>query len=419
MGETNHAEESFVEAAGIMDEVNDPQLRARTTRSGSWTRYLHGRFEESLALSRHGLEIARREGADGRYGVNLLDGVFEDLIELGRWSEAEVVGDQILARRTPSLEMLGVHMSLGRLFTLQGRIEDAEREIAQAAEVDAVGPHRVWQLEDAIFLAYATGRYADGRSLMEAALSASPEPDHDAILWWPLHKAIGGEADHADAARRRRRALEVEEAIAAGRRFADVFRRSAQAAIDADGGGPIVRAELITADAEESRLEGRPDPPRWAAAVEARSELEQPWELAYARYRHAEAMLASGAPTVDAAVHLREAHAVASDLGAAPLCRSRSRRSRRAHGSSWRASRAAPVRPATRPPTTLTARELEVLALVAAGHTNREIGERLFISEKTASVHITHAMDKLGALSRYEAAATATRLGLLEPAEVP
>ena len=67
----------------------------------------------------------------------------------------------------------------------------------------------------------------------------------------------------------------------------------------------------------------------------------------------------------------------------------------------------------------LTARELEVLALVAAGHTNREIGDRLFISEKTASVHVTHAMDKLGALSRYEAAATATRLGLLEPAEVP
>jgi DNA-binding CsgD family transcriptional regulator len=66
-----------------------------------------------------------------------------------------------------------------------------------------------------------------------------------------------------------------------------------------------------------------------------------------------------------------------------------------------------------RPMTTLTARELEVLALVAAGHTNREIGERLFISEKTASVHVTHAMDKLGALSRYEAAAAATRLGLL------
>ncbi len=418
VGETNHAEGSFLEAAGILDEVNDPQLRARTLRSGVWTRYLDGRFEESLALSRSGLEIARREGSDGRYGVNLLDGVFEDLIELGRWSEAKVVGDQILARMTRSLEMLGVHMSMARLFMLQGRSEDAEHEIAQAAEIAAVGPHRVWQLEDAILLAYATGRYADGRSLMEAALSASPEPDRDAILWWPLRKSIGGEADHADAARRRRRAFEVEEAITAGRRFADVLRRSARNAIDADGGGPMIRAELNTADAEESRLEGRPDPSRWAAAVEARSELEQPWELAYARYRHAEAMLATGAPAVDAAVQLRDAHVVATDLGAAPL-----RIAIEALASRARIqieSQRESVDPAgTRPATTLTARELEVLALVAAGHTNREIGERLFISEKTASVHVTHAMDKLGALSRYEAAATATRLGLLQPAEVP
>jgi DNA-binding CsgD family transcriptional regulator len=418
VGEAKHAEESFVEAAGILDEVNDPQLRARTIRSGSWTRYLDGRFEESLALSRHGLEIARREGSDGRYGVNLLDGVFEDLIELGRWSEARVVGDQILARMTTSLEMLGVHMSLARLFMLQGRVADAEHEIAKAAEIAAVGPHRVWQLEDAIFLAYATGRYSDGRSLMEAALSASPEPDRDAILWWPLRKAIGGESDHADAARRRRRAPEVEEAIAAGRRFADVLRQSARNAIEADGGGPMIRAELRSADAELSRLEGRPNPALWATAVDARRELEQPWELAYARYRHAEAILASGAPAVDAAIPLREAHAAATGLGAAPL-----RIALEALASRARIqleSQSGTAGPAvTRPATTLTARELEVLALVAAGHTNREIGDRLFISAKTASVHVTHAMDKLGALSRYEAAATATRLGLLETAKVP
>ena len=73
---------------------------------------------------------------------------------------------------------------------------------------------------------------------------------------------------------------------------------------------------------------------------------------------------------------------------------------------------------------TITSREREVLSLVAAGHTNREIGEALFISEKTASVHITNAMDKLGALSRYDAAASASRLGLIDrrddtPAAIP
>ena len=120
----------------------------------------------------------------------------------------------------------------------------------------------------------------------------------------------------------------------------------------------------------------------------------------------------------DAAVPLREAHTAASELGATPLRIALEALASRARiqleGQPGGAGQAV-----TRPATTLTARELEVMALVAAGHTNREIGERLFITEKTASVHVTHAMDKLGALSRYEAAATATRLGFLEPAKLP
>jgi DNA-binding CsgD family transcriptional regulator len=206
---------------------------------------------------------------------------------------------------------------------------------------------------------------------------------------------------------------EVDKAVAAGRRYADILGRSAIAAIEADGAGPSVRAVLRTAEAEVSRLQDQPDPDRWAAAVEARAQVDQPWELAYARYRHAEAILASGGLANAAALPLRDAYQAAVDLGAAPLriaieglaSRARIPLERQLDG----------VGPAVKRSTSaLTARELEVLALVAAGHTNREIGDRLFISEKTASVHVTHAMDKLGALSRYEAAAAATRLGLLE-----
>jgi DNA-binding CsgD family transcriptional regulator len=237
------------------------------------------------------------------------------------------------------------------------------------------------------------------------------------MLWWLLVKAIAGEAERAEAARSRRRTAEADEAVAFGRRFAHLLRTSANKAIAADGGGPMVRAELLSADAEESRLEGRSDPSRWAASVEARGKLEKPWELAYARYRYAEAMLASGEAHVDPAVPLRQAHEVASALGAAPLRVAIEALAARAR-IRLDANPGSAGQEVDRPATTLTARELEVLALVAAGHTNREIGDRLFISEKTASVHVTHAMDKLGALSRYEAAAAATRLGLLEPAEV-
>jgi DNA-binding CsgD family transcriptional regulator/tetratricopeptide (TPR) repeat protein len=418
LGHTNHAEEALAEAAQIFEAVSDPDVRARSCRWRAWARFMHGRFEESLVFDRLGLEIARREGSDARHGVNLLDGVLENLVELGRWPEALAVANQIMDRVTISFEMVYSHMSLARLYTLLGRFADAEHEIAQGDDIPTVGPHRVWQLEDQILLAYASGRYADGRRLMEAAIAGTPEPEHDATLWWSLVRAVGGEADRAEAARRRRRTSEAEEAVAAGLRFMEVFRRSARSAIDADAAGPLVRAELRRVDGEETRLKGRSDRARWAAAVEARRDLEQPWEVAYAQYRHAEAILAGGGGAVDAAIPLRQAHVAASDLGATPLrvsiealaSRARIQLERKEGGVGG---------DATQPATTLTARELEVLGLVAAGHTNREIGDRLFISEKTASVHVTHAMDKLGALSRYDAAATATRLGLLEPAEVP
>ena len=64
----------------------------------------------------------------------------------------------------------------------------------------------------------------------------------------------------------------------------------------------------------------------------------------------------------------------------------------------------------------LTARELEVLALLADGRTNREIGESLFISPKTASVHVSNLLMKLGVANRTEAASRARERGLLTQA---
>jgi DNA-binding CsgD family transcriptional regulator len=62
----------------------------------------------------------------------------------------------------------------------------------------------------------------------------------------------------------------------------------------------------------------------------------------------------------------------------------------------------------------LSGREREVLALVAEGRTNREIGERLFISQKTVGVHVGNILSKLEVSGRVEAAAVAIRLGLTE-----
>jgi DNA-binding CsgD family transcriptional regulator len=75
--------------------------------------------------------------------------------------------------------------------------------------------------------------------------------------------------------------------------------------------------------------------------------------------------------------------------------------------------------PATGDTFGLSKRELEVLALIARGRTNREIGDRLFISQKTVGVHVGNILSKLGVSGRVEAAAVAIRLGLEDGASPP
>ncbi len=173
-------------------------------------------------------------------------------------------------------------------------------------------------------------------------------------------------------------------------------------------------AAQLTGRAEMSRLADRPDPDLWREAVTIWDGIGFPYAAAYARFRGAEAMLAAGGDRDRVAADLRSSHNAATTLRAVPLTAAIERLARRARfdlgpgptsgDSSAPGDGAGPV---------LTPRESEVLALVAEGLTNRQIGERLFISEKTASVHVSRLLAKLSAGTRGEAAAIARRRGLL------
>jgi DNA-binding CsgD family transcriptional regulator len=221
------------------------------------------------------------------------------------------------------------------------------------------------------------------------------------------------EADRAEWAAARRRADEV---AGARRRAAPVIAAldqlsdspSPQARI------PVVVCSLLLAQAERSRLEGWSDPERWRAAAVAWERLEHPFEATYACFRQAEALLASGPHHGQAETVLRSAHRTAVALGAAPLRRElellaqRGRLRLEDHADTT----LAPPAPSPAASLGLTRREGEVLALVAEGRTNRQIGQALFITEKTASLHVSHILAKLGVAGRGEAAAIAHRLGL-------
>jgi len=143
------------------------------------------------------------------------------------------------------------------------------------------------------------------------------------------------------------------------------------------------------------------DPAAWLAAAEQWDALGQPYPAAYARFRAAEALLGAR-DRGDATALLRAAHDVAARLGAAPLREEAASLARRA-----RISLDPVAAPPAGPDELLTPREAEVLQLLADGLTNREIGERLFISEKTVGTHLGHIFDKLDVHNRVEAAGRA------------
>ena len=130
---------------------------------------------------------------------------------------------------------------------------------------------------------------------------------------------------------------------------------------------------------------------------------------AYADFRAAEAIALAGGRPAQVAVPLRAAFEVASRLGAAPLREQIEGLARRA-GLALEPTDAGADAAGTE--LGLTDRELEVLRLMAEGRTNRQIGEELFITTKTASAHVSHILMKLDVTNRAEAAAAAHRLGL-------
>ena len=168
--------------------------------------------------------------------------------------------------------------------------------------------------------------------------------------------------------------------------------------------GPEGVAWLVRARAEHSRLTGTDDPALWAEATSA-FDYGYRYEVTRSRWRWAQALLGVG-DREEAATQAGQALEDAEDMGAGPLTGALRDLARRGRLDLPGLRRGAV--------TVLTDREEEVLLLVAQGLTNRQIGERLFISGKTVSVHVSNVLAKLGASGRTEAVSIAHQRGLIE-----
>jgi DNA-binding CsgD family transcriptional regulator len=230
----------------------------------------------------------------------------------------------------------------------------------------------------------------------------------DPALGWLAWHALRTEADVAVTAR----ADHDDRALASiERRVAPIVGRLSPPA--RAGSKPALqdrRREAVggLCAGELGRLRGTNDAATWEATAAAWDRLGRPAPAAYARYRHAEAVLGGRGDRALAAASLRAAHGTAVGLGAEPLRTDIERLARHA-----RIELTADAPPPA-DPLGLTEREAEVIRLVAAGRSNQQIADELFITRKTASVHVSNILGKLGVTNRVEAAAIAQRLGLAD-----
>ncbi len=396
------------------------EVRERTTVLGQFTEAARahinissaleflGRSHEAVETAEAGLRLARAYGLVDSIGWVEANRA-ESLFSLGRWDEVREAAERLLRSASSTKPRGSASLRLAQLAAARGEPDAAARHLAAARAVygtrDPIPQYTLPMAQVAVAAAAAEGRIADVRAELAAAERGGFPPGTHRYGWPLVLTAVTAEADSrglpaADEGR--------AEALALVRRCL----RALAAPV------PVWEAHSRHVSEELARAEGRETAARWAEVVAAYEPLDRPAQLARARYRLADALLVEGGR--------RERPQPCCARSAPPPTSSAPARSAR-RGPARRPRPALPrprgAAPAPAEPGDdafgLTRREQDVLRLVAAGRTNRQIAEELFISPKTASVHVSHILAKLGVAGRGEAAALAHRLHLLDVPSAP
>ncbi|NKQ53064.1 AAA family ATPase [Amycolatopsis sp. K13G38] len=376
-------------------------------------------IDEAIEVFERGIERAEQTGLTwSTYGLELRARHLSLRYASGDWPDETLTG--VPARGVSSVLAARMTAAALPIVVARGRFTEAAKLLAE------LRPH--WRAEPltalaagaaASEIAYWQAEYATATKRQAEAFDFLRSLDDDYLLSGIRLGALGiaGAVAQAKAARIRSDEKAARESVESGEALLVLVRHSAEHGRPRSSAlGPEGRAWLARAEAEASGLGGAADPARWAEAVRA-FDYGAVYQQAVCRWQYAEALLAASADPDLAAAELTKAHEVAQRLRAIPLrdaVRDVARRARVSlEGAPEPARDTAVVDP-------LTDRERAVLERVALGRTNRQVGDELFISEKTVSVHLSRVMAKLGAARRAEAVAIAYDRGLLtRPSNAP
>jgi DNA-binding CsgD family transcriptional regulator len=378
----------------LAEEADDHAIALRGHVNLSDALQSLGRSRDSADVAERGMELAARVGLTRSvYGVIVAINLAEAQFHIGRWDD----GYRVLTRAmdnglaSPFASVILDHRA--RIDALAGRYEDARTDLETAHRLLPAREgvqYSVARAFAAAEMARARGDAAGAREDLRGALEHEAAAPIARYAWQLVWLGLRVEAEASEPAPDRVAALEA-------------LSRELPATT------PPALAYRALAAAESTRVAGREA--NWTEAIEATRTAEDPYLIAYALLRRAE-VACEAADRESASSAAQEAARLAAALGAAPLLGDVRALARRAR---LRIEADAPEAETTKAGIDafgLTQREREVLELLADGRSNPQIAAELFISRKTASVHVSNILGKLGVASRGEAAAVAHRLGL-------
>jgi ATP/maltotriose-dependent transcriptional regulator MalT len=375
--------------------------------------HMSGRGEEAAELAEQG----EREITPGDRSILwIICARSEILFYLGRWDEAEAIlparnqgqGSATLANLL--LRRASLMLGRGDAAAARKEVEHAGTWLANSVEPQYIAPSGALMVE----LELRSGNVEAAREAAEKAIDQLEFCSDDAARMALISAAAT--AVEAEAAERARDLGDTAE-LEASQLRAELGAARTAAAAEVTG-RCLERAYQATAEAQLARARDDADTAALAgAAADAWDKLPRPYQAAMCRRREAEAHAARGereAAGAAAAKALAAAEELGSEWLAAEVAGliARARLPPGAAAATPASDGDGAAAPADADPFGLTPRERQVLAALAEGATNREIAASLYMAEKTASVHVSRILAKLGVRSRTEAAAVAHRLNL-------
>ncbi len=385
-------------------DAGDLLTEVRIAHNLTSTLYYAGRLDESAEVCRNGIERARSTGVLWMgYGVSLL--VFWELIRYvtGDLTQAPPFRDWAPDSALATLSVIDLYAAVAR-----GDADAIDRGQAVKADWHADPMMAMISGGNTIDALTWAGRQQEALDLTLSLIDFMNRSWNDYFLGGIWLSALGLAALADRAAQTRLTGGDPAADVRMGETLIDRAVRTAERGRPRGGRlGPEGRAWLARAHADFARLRGEDDPDLWQACVDE-FDYGYRYEVARSRYRQAAAFMARDR-RAEAERAAAASVAEATAIGARPLIDAVTALARRARLD---------VPGLRTTSSVLTGREEQVLALVSQGLTNRQVGERLFISGKTVSVHMSNVLDKLGASGRAEAVAVAHRRGLLHPDRV-